>query len=564
MKDLLKSMKWMGGQARPCILSFSLIIIIAAVLSLCSVSIAIVSKGLVDAAVAREGHQAAWAAISFAGLILLQVGLKAVASILSVRTLEGISNKIRKRLFTHLLKAEWASSSKYHSDDILTRLTSDIGTVANGIANVLPAIIALVVQLAAAFVTLLFLDPILAALAFVLGPVSVLLTRVLGHKLKQMHLKIQEAEVTYRAFLHESIQNVLIVKAFCIEENNTARFDNLQSERMDLVLKRNRMNVTTSSILSLGYWLGYFLAFGWGALHLSRGTVSFGTLTAFLQLVGQIQAPFSGLAQTLPQVISTVASAERLMELERMQHEQNNGMVPCWTNAGIILDNVHFAYGNDTPVLKNATFEVYPGETVAITGMSGEGKTTLLRLLLSLVEPGVGHIYFTGGQDEKFEACASSRRLISYVPQGNTLFSGTIEENLRIGCSDVTNMEMEAAVRSACAWEFIKKMPKGLKTVIGERGHGISEGQAQRLAIARALLHKAPILVLDEATSALDSYTEKCVLQAIRSLSPARTCIIITHRSTALGICNRVLKLENGYLVEHHGLFTAGQANEAV
>jgi ABC-type multidrug transport system fused ATPase/permease subunit len=356
---------------------------------------------------------------------------------------------------------------------------------------------------------------------------------------------------------------MLVIKAFCLEQGSAERIEGLQNQRLHWISRRSKMGAAASSTLSMGYWSGYFFAFGWGSFGLSKGTTTFGTLTAFLQLVGQVQGPMVGLANTLPQMIALVGSAGRLREFESLQMENNSRAVPGWDSVGIYLDNISFSYENK-PVFKNLSIRIAPGEIVALVGPSGEGKTTFVRLLLSLLNITEGHIYFTNDKGEKMEVSAASRAFLSYVPQGNTLFSGTIADNLRVGCSDASDSELEAVSRSACAWEFIEKLPEGLNTVIGEKGHGLSEGQAQRLAIARALLHKAPVLVLDEATSALDAKTELKVLQTIQRQNPGRTCIAITHRMTVLKICSRVLKLEDGRIVEQNKRKIAEPVDEAV
>ena len=553
MKNLWETIKWLGGQVRPFIFLLSIIVIAGTVLSLCGVSMAVISKILVDAAVEGERSRAVRAAILFAVLILIKIGLRAVVSVMSARALEEMSNRMRKRLFVHFSKVVWKDFSKYHSGDVLTRMTSDVGTIAAGLVNVFPSIISLGVQLLAAFVALFIFEPLLAVLAFMLGPAAVLFSRFFGRKLKHIHIKVQEAESTYRSFMHESVQNMLIVKAFCLEKNRTDRVGELQNEKLEWVLRRSRLSAGVSSALSLGYWMGYFLAFGWGALLLAENATTFGTLTAFLQLVEQIQAPFIGLAYTLPRVIGTVASAGRLREFEGLQLEKDGRIAPCWAAAGIRFEDVYFAYERDKPIFRDVSVEIRPGETVALMGLSGAGKTTLVRLLLALIRPESGSVSFTDGGKGAFDVGAAGRSLISYVPQGNTLFSGTVAENLYVGCPDAEDHELESALRWACAWEFVEKLPDGLGTVIGERGLGLSEGQAQRIAIARALLRKVPILILDEATSALDVDTEIKILRNLRSLRPARTCVIITHRPAVLEIGCRILKLEEGSLRERRG-----------
>jgi ABC-type multidrug transport system fused ATPase/permease subunit len=525
---------------------------------------AIASKELIDSAVLGLWRTALAAGAYFIVFIILQIGLQAITSTLTVRTCETMSSNMRYKLFLHLTGVEWVELSKYHSGDILTRMTSDVGIVVDGIMDDLPEIISLCVGLIAAFVTLLAFDPMLAVFAFLLGPVAIVMSYFIGSRFMMIHMKAQESESKYRSYMQECIEHMLILKTFCYEKESGEQIKKLQGDKIYWALQRNRTSVVSNALIAGGYWISYFIAFGWGAYRLYKGTATFGTLTAFLQLIEQVQTPFIGLASTLPQVMSTVGSAERLMEFEKLPMEQYSCVESGFNIERISMNNVSFEYNENNPVLKNITTEILPGEIIGIIGASGEGKTTLIHLVMSLLQPGKGEIYLQGGHKNSVIANASIRSLVSYVPQGNTLFSGSISYNLLIGSPEATEEEQIVALRGADAWEFIEKLPNQLNSVIGERGVGLSEGQAQRIAIARALLRKTPILILDEATSALDIATEQRVLQTIINLSPKRTCIIITHRPSILNICQRVWKLNNGNVVELSENVNAALAIEAV
>lgn len=563
MKKIIASLKWIGGQARPILFNLFFIIILGAIFSLCSVYRAIVLKKLIDSATAAQMQHMARFTCILAILILADVALQAVISIITSRCSTNVSNNIQKKLYARLSRIKWLEYSRYHSGDILTRMTNDTDAVTGVLVRTLPNIISLIVMLVSSFIALLFYNRFLAVLSLIMAPVTVLIGRFYAKKLKNFYTRSQEIETEYRSFLHESIQNMTIIKAFCAEKSSMAQVENIQNKRLESVLSRSRASALTNSVFSLGSWLGFFIVFSWGSLNMSKGIITYGTLMALGQLFANIQGPSSSLAYSLPQIVYAVASAERLMELEALALDNSDSEELNINSAGIQLENVNFDYKKNEPILKNISARIYPGETVALVGPSGEGKTTLIRLLLSLIYPQKGHVYITNNT-EKYEINASSRKLISYVPQGNTLFSGTIASNLRYGCPDAGDTELEAAARAACAWEFIESLPDKLNTVIGERGLGLSEGQAQRLAIARALLRKAPILILDEATSALDVNTEIKVLETIRNLKPVRTCIIITHRLTALKICHRVFKLEDGCLNELYDQTAEDPAIEAV
>ena len=468
---------------------------------------------------------------------------------LSVRVNETIYNSINLDIYKSLSYSDWIAFSKYHSEDILTRMTSDVDIVVNGITGVIPGMIALSVQLLAAFIALFSIDKVLGILAFMLGPLTLLFYWFFSKKLRSMHLKIQELEGIYRAVTHESILNMIIIKAFTMEKKSRERIKNIQKEQLDVLIRRNYISVLAGSSFSIGYWAGYFLAFGWGTMRLSQGTATFGSLTAFLQLVGQIQSPFIQLARSIPQLIATEASAGRIIELEQIQPEIHDEDKLKWTRAGIRFENISFSYADsEIPVMENADLEIVPGEIVGIVGPSGEGKTTVIRLLLALIKPTGGKLYLVNG-NEKNEVTAACRGIISYVPQGNTLFSGTIEENLGIANPDATSEEIEEALKQADAWQFIQEMPDGLQTRIGENALRLSEGQAQRISIARAFIKNQQYCSWTKHFRP-GFKTERNILESIQKMQPARTCIIITHRPSALSICNRIFRIKDGKLEE--------------
>jgi ABC-type multidrug transport system fused ATPase/permease subunit len=562
MKRNLSTVFWLSVWVKKYFWSLLILIVMGSVLSLLRVVLAVLSKELIDGAVEGVWQQAMKACLSFVLIIVLQIVLKGISTMLSVNTLETMSNQMRNKLFHRLSHMRWLDYSMYHTGDLMTRITSDVNIVTGGLVRAVPEIIALTTGVLAAVITLFVYDPVMAVYAMFLGPAAMLGAYIFGSRFIGIHEKAQEAESSFRSYIQESLEHILILKTFCREEAMEQNLSRLQEAKKRLVLKKSLASQITSTVVTGGFWFCYLMVFGWGAYKLYKGSISFGTLTVFIQLVAQVQSPFMELAGILPQAMGTFSSARRLLKLEGAESEKQYGEEGKKDFTCIHLEGIHFSYKDETPVLQELSFQIRKGEIIGLTGASGEGKTTLIHILMQLIEPQKGKIFIQNSQ-EILQTEASLRTLIAYVPQGNTLFSGSIAENLRIGRPDATKDEMLTALEAADAMYFISKLENGIDTVIGERGIGLSEGQAQRIAIARALIKRAPILVLDEATSALDTDTEERVLHAIITQEKGRTCIIITHRLTLLQFCNRVLQLKKGRLYEVSGI-SSTYVNEAL
>lgn len=568
-KDLWMKIKWMGSYAKPAIpfLIFSIIVnVIFAIIGIYNVT---VSKSLIDSAISGDSDATIRWLIIMLSITLISMLSSPVTSFMSTHSSTKLTQNIQRKIYQHIQCSDWLEQSKFHSVSLLTRVTSDVSNISSAILGTIPSLVSLLVTLIGSFYTLISWAPSIALAAVFLGPFLILVGKYFSSKLKDLYKEAQEEDVKYRSFMQESIQNIMIVKTFCMEKINMHRLIDIQNNKYKIAMRNTRLSVMTSMSMSFCSSLAYFTIFTWGVLNIAKGLSTYGTFTGMLQLYSKVQAPFSSLASMIPGLISTMAAAERLMEIEAIPVEKmadekelddigslevaldtiSSKASSAFNKPNIVFDNVSFAYKANNNILNNINITIEAGETLAFVGPSGEGKTTMIRLILSLINPTEGNILLSEGDLVK-DINRNYRELISYVPQGNTLFSGSIRDNLKYGNPNASDDEIKAALSNACALDFVNELENGLDTMIGEKGVGISEGQAQRIAIARSFLRERPILILDEATSALDPETEVNVLKAVRELPTKPTCIIITHRPSALNICNRIMKLEKGHLRE--------------
>lgn len=539
--------QWLWQYSRPYLGKILLVMLFGLLETVASLLMVQISKEIIDHA--TFGNAFVRLMVVY---VLLMLGMQAVtviSSLVSTMLTERFSFGIRKQIYEKIIHSHWMDVKKYHTGDLMTRLTSDAGNVADGIIGTIPSIIQLAVELLLVFFTLFYYSPMLAMFALLVAPVAALSSWWLGKKLRKLQVKVQESEAAYRSFLQESLANLLIVKAFANEDYSTERLTQLREERFHWVYRRTKMGVASSTVMSLAFQTGYIVAFCYGAIQISRKMITYGTMSVFLTLVNRVQAPVMGLAQQIPKVVSILASAGRIMELQQIPLEMKTDTQIPSVRIGVEIKDMTFGYTDET-VLENVNLRIGPGEFVAIIGESGIGKTTLIRIIMSFMSNIRGSVTFFNEKGDLELANAATRKFISYVPQGNTLFSGTVRENIRMGKLDATEEEMYEALKLASGYDFVMGLPKGIDTVIGERGHGLSEGQAQRIAIARAFLRKAPFLILDEATSALDEKTELEVLQGLKELSPRPTCLIITHRKSILPYCDRELQIVDKQVME--------------
>lgn len=523
-----------------------------AVFAAAGAAFSLLCRGIIDSAVSGDrGGILAYAA-GLGGFVLLQLVLRLVCNSLSEYVRAGLEMDIRAKLFGKLLSAELSQVTKYHSGELLNRMFSDVKICSDGIADIVPAAVNMATRLVCAGAIMIFLEPWFAALFIAAGAVVFVVTRSFRGRLKGLHKQVQEKEGKVRSFLQESLESAAVIKVFGAERKMLRQNDRNQREHYRIRMKRRAIGIVSGAGFGLVFQAGYVLALVWGAFGIFSGGMSYGTLTAVLQLVNQIQSPFAGLSSLFPQYYAMLASAERIIELENLPEEQKAAKTLDYADfQRLEVSGLSFGYG-DKEVISRADFALNKGETAALTGISGGGKSTLFMLLLGAYRPDGGEIRFVSRSGE-YSPGQETRRIFAYVPQGNCLFSGTIRENIAfLNDTEISDEAVMQAAKASCADKFITQLPEGLDTRIGENGYGLSEGQAQRIAVARALFSGAGFLLLDEATSALDEQTERRLLENISSMD-GKTVLIVTHRPAALEICGRKLTLRNGVISEDDG-----------
>ncbi len=539
--------QWLVKRVKPFIPQLVLMMLFSVITTGLSIAMTLVTKYILDTA--TTGGSLFNGVALYLGIFIISTVSTTIIGIITAVLNEKFSFGIRIKIYNSVMNTLWDRITKYHSGDIITRLSSDVDIVAAGIAEILPSIFSLCITFIAAFATLSFFDPLVAVIALIFGPITALVGLISARKLRPIQKKIQESESAYKSYMQESIANLTVYKAFNAQQLATDSISELRKTRVDWVMKRQRISAITSATMSASFQAGYISAFTYSALQLSAGAITYGTMSIFLTLVNQIQAPVIGLSRVVPRVVSIFTSATRIMEIDDLSDEMFTEQTFTSDNLGISINNLSFAYG-DEDIIKDANLTINPGEFVAMMGSSGIGKTTFIRLAMSFLKPNSGDIRLFSDAGESYEIDAGSRVHISYVPQGNTLISGRIIDNIRLGNNEITEEEIWEILKIVAVDEFVKGTPDGLYTVIGEKGLGLSEGQAQRLAISRALAKKASVLILDEATSALDEATEIAVLDHLRNHTSGMTCLLITHRSSTLNFCDRCIRIDNKKLVE--------------
>lgn len=538
---------------RMLILAVGALALAGTVMSLIS---SVASKYLIDAVTGYGTERIGKTAVIMALMVLGGMLLQAISSRVSAQVHVRIRNRMQLKTYGSILRTNWESIDRYSSGELLSRMNTDINTVADGIIGFVPSLVSTGVRFLGAFLIIAYFDPTMALIALVGAPVTMVVSNYLMKRLRRHSLNMKQLGDEMMSFQEDSFRNLASIKAFAAEDNYHREMGQVQGRYADAYLSFNSFRISMSTLLSLISMSVMTACFGWGVYQLWAGNITYGSMTMFLQLAGVLRNAFSSLVSLAQQAISMTTSAGRIMAVEALPSEDEETVdgLNLETSVDISLEQVSFRYQNGEEVLHPFDFFAKDGDLIAIMGPSGEGKTTLLRLLLGLVKPCSGTAMLLGSSGRTYHIGSGSRSFFAYVPQGNSIFAGSIAHNLRIVAPDATESEMEQALKVACAWDFVQQFPEGMHYTLSSGGRGISEGQAQRLAIARALLRKAPVLLLDEATSGLDVATERRLMENLRRSELVRTCILVTHRPSSAEVCNRAYEICNGQFSEvSHG-----------
>lgn len=582
-KRIWAELKWMYGFGKPYRKRITFLIVVSCFFTLLGVAYAYIYKEIVDL-VTREYQQilgfisenveklkyssfldkvqvildmlpewTIWVIVAYIGYKIIAYIYSLFMKFFTLKLSMDLSQGIQRQVYATVLESDWLSLTEYRAGDLVNRVTSDSGTISGFALDTVPSMIVQLVQFVAAFSLLVYLDWTLTVIAFVGVPMYLFVIKLKGKRTRAYNKRGLELGSKYSSYMYESMANIMVIKSFMLVPDFIRRFRGIQREQYDLTIEQTKYGIVTGFIIGM---VGRVLSAAvviFILMRLLNGHITLGVLMAYGMLSSYVSGPVTSIMNFIMNAIEISASAERVMTLFQIPRDRTQvpeavvefGEKAKKDGMGVSLKDLSFAYVGDEIVLHDVNIDVKPGETVAFVGPSGEGKTTLIRLILGLLTPRAGSACLTTGAGDTLDLSVETREFFSYVPQGNTMFSGTIRENMLHGRSDATDEEIIEALKQACIWNFVDSLPEKLETKIGERGVGVSEGQAQRLAIARALLRKAPILLLDEATSALDIYTEKDVLDNIFHAGFCKTCILTTHRPSVFTVCDKIYRVRS-------------------
>lgn len=500
-------------------------------------------KRAIDIATGESEGSIAVTGVIIGALMLTEIASRSINRWIHAVIGVEVRNKMRLKIFSRLLRGEWLHLQKHHTGDLVNRLEGDVNNITSLITETIPATLVVLVQLLASFTILFSMSPILAVSVLVALPVAMLASNFYVRKMRKLNREVRDSDSRIQEVLQESLQHKALIKALEQNDSTEEQLTNLQKKLQGQIRNRTKFSLGAYSFTQLGFATGYLIAFIWGVQGLATGIVSFGSLSAYLQLVGLIQRPTMDISRFIPSIVSSFTAAERLYELEDIPEEEQGESIMLQGIAGVRFKGVNFKYdGESRHIFNNFSYDFAPNSCTAIVGETGTGKTTLIRLLVALINPQEGEVEIYDKQ-KSYKSSTLTRCNFVYIPQGNSLISGTIRDNLLMGNPAATEKEMMQALHIACA-DYVTELPQGIDTELSEQGGGLSEGQAQRIAVARSILRPGSILILDEVTSALDEETEKEMLHRLTSSQAGKTLIFVTHRPAIIQYCDNVLRIE--------------------
>ena len=556
IKEFIDDWKWIFGYSKKYKWAIALYTVVGILSSTFGLGASVLTKYMIDIIVNRKINQVWLLAFLMIFSTIFSVVFSSIVSRLSAKISIYVNNDIQANIFDKIMDAEWLALNNYKSGDLLNRFSNDIKSVASNAVNWLPDLIIQIYTFIATFVVICYYDVTMALIAFLSAPFLLVSGRYILKKLQVHKKKVLEVNSGMMSFEVEAFYNVDTIKSFGIMDHYHEKLKKWQKKYADSNLDYNLFAIKSNVWMQILTSMVSFVAFAYCLFRLWSGNITYGTMTLFLQQRSKLSANFDSLVKTIPNMVNSAVAAHRVREAAELPKEQHNPeeaeKLEAVSGEGLTIQmrDVCFSYVENQNVLKDSQFVARPNEIVALVGPSGEGKTTILRMILGLIHPESGEAVLIAADGTKMQMNADVRRLFSYVPQGNTLLSGTIAENMRLVKQNASEEEIIEALKIACAWDFVRKIPGGIHGTLGERGKGVSEGQAQRIAIARAILRDAPILLLDEATSALDVETERKVLKNIMKQRPNKSCIVSTHRPSVLNMCQRVYRILDTKITE--------------
>lgn len=549
LRDIWEEWCWIYSYAKRYKKEIVFYIVLGLFGTVMGLGLSVVSKYMIDIVTGYDTSSLWIMIVATLGLNVFSLVFSSVNSRISLKINIRIQNDIQADIFDKIINVNWLDISKFHSGDILNRFSSDASTVAGSAIGWFPTVVTNVFSFIGAFALIMYYDPIMAAIALGSSPILLISSKYLMGRMRKYNEKLKIMNSEFLSFEGETFNNIDSVKSFDLVPLFSRKLRDFQKRYKDISLELNTFSIKTNIWMTIIGNLVSYACFGWGIYQLWTGRITYGTMTLFLNQAGKLSSAFSALVGVVPSTISSTMSARRIMDIVELPKEVREKEDTTYLQEvadkgfGIKLEDVFFAYVEDKQVLTSSSLIARPNEIVALVGPSGEGKTTLIRMFLGLIVPNDGTAMLVDCNGNEIALGAATRRFFAYVPQGNSIFSGSIAENLRMVKEDATDEELIEALKIACAYDFVMALPEGIYGKLGEKGRGLSEGQAQRIAIARAVLCDAPVLLLDEATSALDVATERKVLKNIIQQRPNKTCIVTTHRPSVLNMCQRVYRV---------------------